>query len=82
MSADPKRVKALFLAALDLPAADRPAFLARECGEDNELLAEVERLLVAHTDPDSRIDGPVGDPNATPAHASLFSVANDRRADD
>jgi len=35
---NPRRVKALFNAALDLPdPADRSAFLDRECGDDREL---------------------------------------------
>jgi hypothetical protein len=82
MPADPNRVKALFLAALDRPAADRPAFLDRECGEDAELRAAVERLLAAHADPDSRIDGPAGDPNATSAHDGPVPAADARPADD
>ena len=37
MPLDPRRVKALFNAALDLPdPADRPAFLERECGDDRD----------------------------------------------
>jgi WD40 repeat protein len=62
MPADPNRVKDLFLAAADLPASDRPAFLAGACGGDAELLAAVERLLAAHAAPDSRIDRGAGEP--------------------
>jgi hypothetical protein len=40
-----QRVRALFEAAQDLPAAERAAFLARECGQDLPLRAEVESLL-------------------------------------
>lgn len=39
------RVDALFDAALDLPASERPAFLARACAGDDELRKEVEELL-------------------------------------
>ncbi|MBA2244472.1 MAG: protein kinase, partial [Gemmatimonadetes bacterium] len=37
----------LFDAALELPAAERAAFLTDTCGEDAELRAEVERYLRA-----------------------------------
>ena len=42
------QVKALFHAALDLPPAERPAFVKAESKADEELAAEVESLLVAH----------------------------------
>ena len=45
---DPKRfaaIDALFAAALELPAAERAAFLATRCGDDVELRREVEALL-------------------------------------
>src|SRR5262249_10776839 len=64
MPADLGRVKELFLAATGLPAADRAAFLAEQCGGDAELLASVERLLAAHDAPDDRVAlsgvGPAG----------------------
>ncbi|GJG88098.1 hypothetical protein tb265_32790 [Gemmatimonadetes bacterium T265] len=40
-------VMALFEAALDRPAGDRPAFVAAACGGDAALRAEVESLLAA-----------------------------------
>src|SRR5262249_7862094 len=51
MSADPKRVRDLFLAAAELPAGDRAAYLSANAGEDAELRAAVERLLTAHEQP-------------------------------
>ena len=46
MPLDPRRVKALFNAALDLPdAAGRTAFLDRECGDDQELRQRLDELL-------------------------------------
>lgn len=42
------RIKDLFSAALELPSADRPAFLDRSCGDDIELQAQVRSLLDAH----------------------------------
>jgi serine/threonine-protein kinase len=43
-----KRAKELFLAALERPAADRPAFLAEACGGDAALRQEIESLLAFH----------------------------------
>src|SRR6185295_7246990 len=43
-----KRAKELFLAALERPAVDRPAFLAEACGGDAALRQEVESLLAFH----------------------------------
>ncbi len=63
MPADPNRAKDLFLAATDLPAAERPAFLAGSCAGDLDLLASVERLLAAHDAPDSRIDRGAAEPD-------------------
>jgi serine/threonine protein kinase len=57
MSADAKRVRDLFLAAVELPTADRAAFLDREAGHP-DLRAAVERLLAAHDQPASVLDGP------------------------
>jgi serine/threonine protein kinase len=76
MPADPSRVKDLFLAAAELPAADRPAFLAKECEGDAELLAAVERLLAAHAAPDSRIDRPAGDPGTASAGGQRSAAAD------
>src|SRR5262245_32462463 len=42
-----KRIEQVFEAALDVPAAERPAFLAQACGGDGELRREVESLLAA-----------------------------------
>jgi eukaryotic-like serine/threonine-protein kinase len=47
-----QRAKDVFLAALDLPAGDRAAFIARECGEDAALRAEIESLLAFHEEAD------------------------------
>ena len=55
------RVRSLFEAALEQPAADRAAFLVRECGGDGALLAEVEAMLAsdASTTPFAAVlDGP------------------------
>ncbi len=67
MPADPKHVRDLFLAAADLPADQRAAFLAEKCGGDGELLAAVERLLGAHEQPASVLD-----PSARPGHTDAY----------
>jgi WD40 repeat protein/serine/threonine protein kinase len=58
MPADPKRVRDLFLAAAELPAGDRAAYLSANVGDDDELQAAVERLLAAHEQPASLLDRP------------------------
>jgi hypothetical protein len=53
MSADPKLVRDLFLAAVELPAVERAAYLAANDGGDADVRAAVERLLAAHEQPAS-----------------------------
>jgi eukaryotic-like serine/threonine-protein kinase len=45
-----QQMKTVFNAALDLRLEEREAFLARECGGNNELRLQVERLLRSHHD--------------------------------
>lgn len=45
------RLESLFHAARDLPAAERPQFLKRECGDHHSLRHEVECLLKGHAQP-------------------------------
>ena len=60
MVLDPRRIKALFNAALDVPIpTDRPAFLDRECGDDRDLRQRVEELLVAYDRPASALVQPL-----------------------
>ena len=58
MPADPKRVRDVFLAAAELPAGDRAAYLSANAGGDAELRAAVERLLAAHEQPAPILDRP------------------------
>jgi serine/threonine protein kinase/tetratricopeptide (TPR) repeat protein len=59
MAADPRRVKELFVAALDLSELGcRQAFLERECGADAELRQRLEVLLQAHDAPARALDPP------------------------
>ena len=60
MPADPRRVKELFVAALELPDPQaRQAFLDRECGDDADLRRRLEVLLSAHDRPDSALEKPL-----------------------
>ena len=58
MGSDPRRVQAVFLAAVELPPAGRAAFLDRECDADADLRQRVEALLRAHEDPNSFLERP------------------------
>src|SRR5688572_24299236 len=60
MAADPRRVKELFVAALELPDPQaRQAFLERECGADADLRQRLGVLLKAHEDPASALGQPL-----------------------
>jgi serine/threonine protein kinase len=58
MAPDPQPVRELFLAAVELPAIDRAAYLDAHCA-DAELRAAVERLLAAQQEPASILKPPV-----------------------
>jgi serine/threonine protein kinase len=69
MSADPRRVKDLFVVALDLPnPRARAAFLDRECAGDPDLRRRVDVLLAAHEHPESALERPLGVEAATGAY--------------
>src|SRR5688572_1802142 len=64
MPLDPKRVQAVFGAAIAYDAvADRAAVLDRECSTDAELRRRVEALLAAHDQADSLLDQPTVGPD-------------------
>jgi eukaryotic-like serine/threonine-protein kinase len=73
MPADPNRVRDLFLAAVELPPDRRPSYLADFCQGDADLRAEVDRLLVANSDPDSILEPA----SPTPAGATGAFVHGD-----
>ena len=50
------QVEDLFHRALERDAASRTAFLAAECGDDEELLADVASLLESHDEADDGLD--------------------------
>jgi len=53
------RIEHLCLAALDQSQADRPQFLARACGEDQELRSQVERLITSYEESGSFLEAPL-----------------------
>ena len=62
MLLDPRRVKALFNAALDLAdPVDRTAFLDKECGDDRELRQRLGELLAAYEQPAGTLEQPVAE---------------------
>jgi serine/threonine-protein kinase len=65
-----RRIRAVYEAAVDTPAAGRPAALERECNGDDELRQEVERLLGARERLPDWLSSPVlGGAKAPPAEA-------------
>jgi serine/threonine protein kinase/TolB-like protein/tetratricopeptide (TPR) repeat protein len=53
-----QEIDRVFEAALERSAAERPAFVASECTDDPELLAEVESLIAAHEQHDNFLEQP------------------------
>ena len=49
-------MKALFTAAVEVPASERSGLLMREARGDSALIAEVQSLLAAHDQPDDLLD--------------------------
>ena len=49
-------VRLVFLECLKQPAEERTTFLADRCGEDQQLLAQVEELLQGHTETDDFLE--------------------------
>ncbi len=64
-------VKQIFQAAIELPVAERAAYLKQVCSDDPSLLSEVESLVAAHEQPGSFLDEPAlnlaADSGAKPA---------------
>jgi serine/threonine-protein kinase len=52
-----RRADAIFDAALDLPDGERAAYVARACGDDAALCAEVLGLVDAHRSEGALLDG-------------------------
>lgn len=58
------RLRAVFDDAMDVAPAGREVFLAEACGDDVELLGQVQRLLAAHAQAHSFLEHPPGPPVA------------------
>ena len=54
-----QKIEAVFQSAIDLPAAERDAFIQRECGLDEKLRAEVEKLVKSAALADNFIESPI-----------------------
>jgi eukaryotic-like serine/threonine-protein kinase len=67
-----RQVKEIFHAAVDLPAAERKAYLTKVCAGEHSLLTEVESLLAAHEEPGSFMDTPAFNLAEDPAGAALL----------
>src|ERR1700733_1336436 len=50
------QIEELYFAALDLKEDERPLFLGRSCGGDDDLRHEVESLLYYEKDPENIIE--------------------------
>ncbi len=73
MASDVQRVRAVFLGAVEQPAAEREGFLDRECGADDNLRRRVDGLLRAYDqtgEPD-----PARAPAAPPAKTTDYEPA-------
>jgi hypothetical protein len=69
MPGDPRRIKELFVAALELPdPQERQAFLERECVGDPELRQRLQLLLHAHDQPHPAVEQPLA-PGPTQAYS-------------
>src|SRR5689334_3515703 len=64
-----KRIEEVFHSALEVKEVDRPAFLQRECGDDRDLIAEIESLLPEYEESDSFLDEPL-------VNAGLAAIAS------
>ncbi|HTI72075.1 MAG TPA: tetratricopeptide repeat protein [Candidatus Limnocylindria bacterium] len=69
MDSKPSSELAVFAAALELPAEDRGAYLARECGDNHALKARVEALLRANSEAGNFLEQP-------PPDAGLLSTGS------
>ena len=79
MPLDPRRVKALFNAALDLPdPADRPAFLDRESGDDRELRQRLGDLLAAYEQPADALERPLAQDHGHSTAPDAESIPSDQ----
>jgi serine/threonine protein kinase len=69
MNDKPSRAVEVFAAALERPAGERAAYLARECGDDAALRARVEALLRADSEAGNFMEEPPGAPRSRDVQA-------------
>jgi Protein kinase domain len=67
-----RQVKEIFQAAVELPAAEREAYLAGACEGDPSLRTEIESLIAAHEEPGSFLGDPAFDLAAESAVDALL----------
>ena len=67
-----ERIESIYNEALALPAEERPAFLDRACGDDRNLRAEIESLLLCEQQARTCLDKPA-------IHFVAEQKANDQR---
>ena len=53
-------IESIFEAALEVPAVDRPRWLAERCGMDQQLRAEVDALIAAHERAEGLLEANIG----------------------
>lgn len=56
-----RQIKEIFGAALDLPIEKRRSFVAEKCGDDEELLVEINAILDSHDEAEDFIENPAFD---------------------
>ncbi len=69
-----QRVREVFAAALELPAAERDTFVAASTGDDLELAAEIEALLAAHGRAEGFLEGEAEAPAADPLEGARIGT--------
>ncbi|MCG8404638.1 MAG: serine/threonine-protein kinase [Phycisphaerales bacterium] len=74
-----KQIEELFLAALDQPEAERAQFVRTKCGDDEELRAQVTRLLAGHSKSHGFIEPPASGALTGDTLADLAPTLNGRR---
>jgi eukaryotic-like serine/threonine-protein kinase len=67
-----RQVKEIFQTAVEIPAAEREAYLAGACGGDPSLRTEIESLIAAHEEPGSFLGDPAFDLAAESAVDALL----------
>ena len=70
-----QRIKEVLHTALDIPGAERPAYLDKTCNGNAELRREVESLLASHDEAGTFIEDPVvKTPRLTPPQPDSLRI--------